>query len=479
MDHVLAGVPLTATVGDLDRVDVQDLAIDHRAVTPGSLFVCVPGTHDDGHRYAAQAVARGAVGVVAERLLDLGVPLAVVRRGSARAVTALAARRVHGDPSRHLAVIGVTGTNGKTSVTALVAAALGAAGWPCRAIGTLSGARTTPEAPDLQRQLAQARQDGCRAVAVEVSSHALAQQRVAGTRFAAGVFTNLGRDHLDYHGTQARYFEAKARLFLVERCELAVVNVADPAGARLAALVRAAGVPLVPVDPQEAEVLSCSASSLHFRWRARTWRVALPGRFQLANVCLALAAAMALGADPEAVAAGLVSLPGVPGRFEVVLAPPEAPFTGVVDYAHTPDALGAALASCRSLAGAGRVLCVFGAGGGRDEGKRPQMGQVAASQADVVVLTSDNTRGEDPWAIARAVLEGTDGEPAEIRVELDRRRAIELAVTLAAPGDVVLVAGKGHETALDHGDRQEPFDDRQELRVALGRLRDQGVPWSA
>jgi UDP-N-acetylmuramoyl-L-alanyl-D-glutamate--2,6-diaminopimelate ligase len=471
-------VPLRATVGDLGSVDVRDLAIDHRAVTAGSLFCCLPGMHDDGHRYAAQAVARGAVGVVAERPLDLGVPMAVVRPGSGRAVTALAARRVHGDPSQQLVVVGVTGTNGKTSVTALVAAILEAAGWPTRPIGTLSGARTTPEAPDLQRQLASARQVGCRAVALEVSSHALVQQRVAGTRFAVGIFTNLGRDHLDYHGTEARYFEAKARLFLAERCDLAVLNVADPAGARLAALVRAAGVPLVPVDPREAEVRSCSASDLCFRWRARTWRVALPGRFQLTNACLALAATEALGADPEAAAAGLASLPVVPGRFEVVVAPPKSPFIGVVDYAHTPDALAAALASCRSLAGGGRVLCVFGAGGGRDEGKRPSMGQVAASQADVVVLTSDNTRGEDPWVITRAVLEGATGEAAEVRVELDRRRAIELAVSLAAPGDVVLVAGKGHETILDHGDRQEPFDDRRELRAALRHLLHQEVPWS-
>jgi len=480
MDEVLAGVPVLGTTGALGDADVTDVAMDHRRVQPGSLFICVPGARDDGHRHAAEAVQAGARGVVAERPIELPVPLALVPPGSARPLAALAARRVHGDPSRRLAVIGVTGTNGKTSVTALVRAVLERAGWPTLVIGTLSGERTTPEATELQRQLAAALVEGKRAAALEVSSHALVQHRVAGTRFAVAIFTNLGRDHLDYHGTMARYFEAKARLFLAERTELAVVNVADPAGERLAQLVQAAGLPLVAVDPREASAVEQRAGDLRFAWSGRTWQVGLAGRFQVANACLVVAAAQALGIDRATIAAGLAEVDPVPGRFEVVAAPPAAPITAVVDFAHTPEALEVALASCRELAGStGQVVCVFGCGGGRDQGKRPRMGQVAASRADRVVVTSDNSRGEDPAAIAAAVVAGARGASADLVVELDRRQAIELAVAQAAPGDVVLVAGKGHETVQDHGDRLEPFDDRAELAAAVARTAETRRPWSA
>ena len=470
MDRLLEAVELADTRGEPSRTEVTSVELDSRRVRPGALFCCVAGRHADGHDFAAAALDAGAVGLLVERPLAVDAPQGVVRPGTMRSAMAQVARRLHGDPSRALVTVGVTGTNGKTTVTHLLAAVLEAHGWPCAVIGTLGGPRTTPEAPELQRLLADARDAGRRAVAMEVSSHALCEQRVEGTWFEAAVFTNLTQDHLDYHGDMASYFEAKASLFVPERAALGVVNADDPWGARL--LERAA-IPMVAFGEGDATDLAGDTTGTSFTWRGRRMRVALPGRYHVATALAAATAAAARGVGGEESAAGLARAPAVAGRFEVV--PLEAPFTAVVDYAHTPDGLRAALASARALAeeGGGRVVVVFGAGGERDPSKRPAMGASAADGADEVVLTSDNPRSEDPLAIIAEVLSGV-ADPAAVTVEPDRGRAIALALAGARHGDVVLVAGKGHEATIEVGGRQLPFDDRTEVARAWADMEGTG-----
>jgi UDP-N-acetylmuramoyl-L-alanyl-D-glutamate--2,6-diaminopimelate ligase len=330
-------------------------------------------------------------------------------------------------------------------------------------LGTLTGARTTPEAPDLQRALAGFRGEGCTAVAMEVSSHALALHRTDGTRFAVGVFTNLGRDHLDFHGTMDAYFAAKARLFEAGACTVGVVNTDDPWGRRLA---EQAGVPVVAYGMADAAGLELGPTRSRFSWRGHPVEVPLGGTFNVGNALAALEAVVAAGVEPGTAAAGLASVPPVPGRFEAVDA--GQPFAVVVDYAHTPEGLEAVLVAARAGT-AGRVLVVFGCGGDRDADKRPRMGAVAAERADVVVLTSDNPRSEDPAAIIAAVLDGI-APPHRSRtvVEPERRAAIATAFAEARPGDVVVIAGKGHETTQDLGPAGTvPFDDRAVARELL------------
>jgi UDP-N-acetylmuramoyl-L-alanyl-D-glutamate--2,6-diaminopimelate ligase len=435
-------------------VEVTDVVHDSRAVGPGALFCCVPGDHVDGHHFAPEAVAAGAVAVLCERPVETGPAVAQLHVGSVRAAMGPVASACHGDPSRSLQVAGITGTNGKTTTAHLLRSILEADGRPAVTIGTLTGARTTPEATELQARLAQVRRDGGRAVAMEVSSHALAQRRVDGTRFAVAVFTNLSVDHLDYHGDLEAYYAAKASLFAAERSEIGVVNLDDEHGRRLQreAPIRTIGYSLV-----EAEDLRLDGSGSTWRWRGRTLRLPLAGRFNVSNALAAATAAGALRVGLDAVADGLAGSGPVPGRFELVDA--GQPFTIVVDYAHTPDGLEQLLTATRELAGGGRVIVVFGCGGDRDRGKRPLMGSVAVAGADLVVLTSDNPRDEDPEAIAAEVRAGI-GEGAALEVELDRRRAIALALAAAGPGDVVVLAGKGHETTQTIGALEAPFDDR-------------------
>ena len=451
---------LTVT-GDAS-VEVGRAAHDSRSLSPGALFCCVPGAVHDGHDLAADAVAAGAAALLCERPLDLGVPELVV--SSVREAMGPVAAELAGRPSDHLAVVGVTGTNGKTTTIALLGAILEAAGRPCGLIGTLTGARTTPEAPELQDRLAAHLAEGKAAVAMEVSSHALDLHRVDGTRFRVAVFTNLSRDHLDHHGDMGAYFQAKARLFGPDLCDLAVLGVDDPHG-RL--LRDAALVPSVGYSLADAHDLRLGPDGSHFTWRGVPVHVGLAGRFNVANALAAATAAEALGVTPEQVAAGLASVPPVPGRFERV--DEGQPHLAVVDYAHTPDGLEQLLATARELV-PGRVIVVFGAGGDRDRSKRPAMGEVAARLADVVIVTSDNPRHEDPAAIIDEVCNGMD-EPRDLRVEPDRRSAIEAAVAEARPGDVLLVAGKGHETTMTIGDDVQPFDDREVLRTALRAAR--------
>jgi UDP-N-acetylmuramoyl-L-alanyl-D-glutamate--2,6-diaminopimelate ligase len=478
MNLLLDEVDVVETSGDPATVDVLGVTHDSRLVTPGDLYCCVPGRLDDGHQYAAEAVSRGAVGLLCEHLVgglaDDRVVQAVVGPGRVRSAMAHIAAAFWGFPARSLLMAGVTGTNGKTSVTHLLGAVLRHAGRPTTVLGTLSGARTTPEATDLQRLLAEVRDgapgagDGVAqpAVAMEVSSHALAQSRVDGIHFDVVVFTNLSHDHLDYHGTMEDYYRTKASLFTSQRAVQGVVCADDPWGRRLLAEAR---IPVVPVSRADASNVELLAGCSTFTWRSLPVRLAMTGAVNVENALLAAEAAVALGVDPPRVAAGLAAAPPVPGRMEALATPvpggPEA--TVLVDYAHTPAGVEVALAEARRLAGSlGRVVVVFGCGGDRDREKRPMMGAAATRGADLAFLTSDNPRHEDPAAIVDQVLAGVEPSAAEARatgrlvVEPDRRRAIELAITAATPGDVVVVAGKGHETVQEIGDRRLPFDDR-------------------
>ena len=468
LDRLLGGVEVLDLRGDPAGTEVTAITHDSRAVTSGALFCCVPGAVADGHNFAPAAVAAGASALLCQRVLPLEVTQVVV--ASVREAMGPAAAAFFGHPSRRLAVVGVTGTNGKTTTTHLLAAALRADGRTTEVVGTLSGPRTTPEATDLQARLAALADAGTEAVSLEVSSHALVQHRVDATWFEVGVFTNLSQDHLDFHGTLDEYFAAKASLFAPERVGVAIVNGDDPWGRRLLERV---SVPTRPFTLAEAVGLDVGPAGSTFRWEGEPVHLRLGGRFNVSNALAAATAARELGADTGAVAAGLSSVASVPGRFETVDA--GQPFTVVVDYAHTPASLEQVLLAARHAAGgehpaggAGRVLVVFGCGGERDTAKRPAMGEVATRLADVAVLTSDNPRSEDPAAIVESVRQGVTRTEVLV-VEPDRRAAIALALDHARPGDVVVVAGKGHETTQVTGAAVEPFDDRVVVRAELER----------
>jgi UDP-N-acetylmuramoyl-L-alanyl-D-glutamate--2,6-diaminopimelate ligase len=461
----------------LAPTQISDLAYDARAARPGALFFCVPGMRVDGHDFAPQAVENGAAALVVERLLDLPVPQLVVT--DARAAMAVAADEFFGRPTTELAVAGVTGTSGKTSTAFLLYAVLAAARRRPGLLGTVEtrvdgerrpATRTTAEAIDLQRLFREMLDAGDRSCAMEATSHGSALGRLDRVRFAALVFTNLSQDHLDFHPTMEDYFEAKRRLFFGADAPPAAVNVGDDHGRGLAEELRAAGTPLLTFGlADDAEIrpesLDVSGSVTSLVAGGIALRTRLRGRFNVENVLGTLAAARLLGLPDDAIAAGVESVGGVPGRFEIV--DEGQPFTVVVDYSHKPGALENVLRAARELT-TGQVLCVFGCGGDRDPGKRPQMGRIASELADVAILTSDNPRSEDPATIAEAVLAGMSGEP---EVELDRRSAIVRALELAGPGDVVVIAGKGNERGQEIAGRVVPFDDREVASEALRALR--------
>jgi UDP-N-acetylmuramoyl-L-alanyl-D-glutamate--2,6-diaminopimelate ligase len=478
--ETLAEAVGAAEVRNAAAASVSDLAYDAGAVGPGSLFVCVPGQRADGHDFAKAAVERGAVALIVERPLDLPVPQLVVF--DARLAMALAADAFFGRPTRELEVAGVTGTNGKTTTAFVIYAILAAAGRRPGLLGTVEMrvggerrpvTRTTPEAIDLQRTFRELLDAGDRSCAMEASSHASELKRLVGTRFRALVFTNLSQDHLDFHGTLAAYYDAKRRLFTEADVDgnhpPAAINVGDAHGRRLAEDLRGLGVELVTfglVDDADirAEELELTPSSTSFRAAGLVLRPRLRGRFNVENVLGAVAAARLLGIEDEDVVKGVEHVAGVPGRFEAV--DEGQPFAVVVDYAHTPEALENVLAEARRLA-AGRLLCVFGCGGDRDRAKRPLMGEVVSRLADSAIVTSDNPRSEDPDGIIAEILAGMDGRE---QVEPDRAAAIALAIEAAEEGDVVVIAGKGHEQGQELGDRTIPFDDREVARDALRRL---------
>ena len=467
LDHLL-DQPVRLGSVDAPRLEINAVVHDTRAVEPGALFCCVPGAHVDGHDLAASAVERGAVALLVERPLGLGVPELTVP--SVRAALGPVAAAFWGHPSRAMQVVGVTGTSGKTTTTHLLAAITEAHGWPTAVIGTLSGPRTTPEAPELQARLAEERDRGRVAVAMEVSSHALALGRVRATTFAVAVFTNLSHDHLDFHRDIESYFEAKALLFTPEYAQRAVVNLDDPYGRKLAAR---ALVPTVGYSLADAADLEVGAGRSSFRWHDRGIDLPLGGRFNVHNALAAAAAALELGIPEDTVASGLATARPVPGRFEPV--DEGQPFAVLVDFSHKPGALAGALDAARDASPGGRVILVFGAGGDRDATKRPEMGEVAARLADRVLLTSDNPRGEDPLAIIDMVRAGM-APGADCTIEPDRATAIALAIGEAGAGDVVLIAGKGHEVEQILSDRTVPFDDREVARTAL-RVRRDGRGW--
>ncbi len=461
-----AGAADRALVPGDDGPVITGIVFDSRRVRAGSLFCCVPGSVTDGHRFATDAVRGGAVAVVCERAVEPEVPQ--VRVADVRAAMAPLAAAFHHDPSRKLQVIGVTGTNGKTTTVQLLQHIMEAHGRRAATIGTLTGARTTPEAPDLQARLAENVVAGVHTVAMEVSSHALVQRRVDATQFSVVAFTNLTRDHLDYHGTMEAYFKAKASLFSKTRSPVAVIDTDGPYGRLLASTTDIPNVVRTGLAMAEELVLRSSGSS--YRWRGHPVTLALPGRFNVANALIASETAFALGVPAPVIAAALATVPAVPGRFQRV--PVDVPFTVIVDYAHTPDGLENVLDAARGIAGDRRVLVVFGCGGDRDPTKRPHMGRVARERADVVVVTSDNPRSEDPARIAGEIAAGMDRRPDVI--ELDRRVAIRTALAAAGPGDVVVVAGKGHETVQITGTTVLPFDDvvvAREEAQALGSRR--------
>jgi UDP-N-acetylmuramoyl-L-alanyl-D-glutamate--2,6-diaminopimelate ligase len=482
--QLMAAYPAARRGGAADDPHVRAVVHDTRDVAPGSLFCCVRGARVDGHDLAGGAVAAGAVALLVDHTLPLAVPQVVVP-DVRRAVGPIAAA-FWGNPSHELVVVGVTGTSGKTTVTHLLCPVLEASGLaPCAIIGTLSGARTTPEATDLQAMLAAQRDRGTSgagvgrgvgagrgAVAMEVSSHGLALHRVDGTRFAVAVFTNLSQDHLDFHHTMDEYFAAKAALFTAGFTDRAVVCSDDPRGRELLARLRApgSGVPATAYSLADAEQLALSPAGASFRWRGEPVELALAGRFNVTNAVAAAAAAEALGIEPGVVARGLSTATPAPGRFEAIDG--GQLFTVLVDYAHKPDALDQALRAARELVADGkRLLVVFGCGGDRDTAKRPLMGEVATRLADDVILTSDNPRSEDPLAIIDDIRAGIpSGAAATVAVEPDRRRAIERAVAGARPGDVVVIAGKGHETTQTIGDTVRRFDDREVARATLAAL---------
>jgi UDP-N-acetylmuramoyl-L-alanyl-D-glutamate--2,6-diaminopimelate ligase len=448
LERLIAALAPTDVVGGA-AVEIRELAYDARAVPRDSLFFCIPGAAADGHDFAADAVRAGAAAVVVERPVPVNVPQLVVPK--VRDAMPRAAVTFFGDPTSELDVLAVTGTNGKTTTAYLLWSILAAAGKrPAlltnveRRIGdeVREVGLNTPEAVDLQRLFREMLAAGNDTCVMEATSMASAQRRLDGTRFAVLVFTNLTQDHLDFHGTMEDYFESKRRLFA--QAELSVVNVADEFGARIAAEVP----DTIAFDP------AGGLGDVHLK---------LGGAFNVANANAATAAARAFGVGETAVRRGIEAVDRVPGRFDAI--DEGQPFTVLVDYAHTPGALETALRAARELA-RGRVICVFGAGGDRDRAKRPLMGQVVNELADIVLVTSDNPRSEDPSEIAAEVVDGLD-----LEIELDRRLAIERALDTARDGDVVVIAGKGHEQGQEIAGRKIPFDDAEVAREALRRLR--------
>ena len=486
----LRGITVDDAVSGRAAADARVTAIvyDSRRAIEGSVFVALRGLKADGAAFATQAIARGAALIVAEtpRPDTVTTPWLVV--SDARLALALLADAFFAHPSREMPVIGITGTNGKTTTSYLLAAILDAAGLRAGMLGTVAyrvgdeereASRTTPEAPDVQRLLRDMLDHGGKSAVMEVSSHALAMRRVDGMRFAAAVFTNLTRDHLDYHEDMEAYFLAKRRLFeMLPDGAPGIVNLDDPRGASLVetctrpvtySLTRAADVTAGPVE--------MTLQGLAFEVRTPAGSVALRsslvGRPNAYNILAAAAAATAIGMPLDAIARGVASLDGVPGRFQVVSAPSDE-VTVVVDYAHTDDALRNLLETARPLTRR-RLITVFGCGGDRDRTKRPLMGLVAARLSDVVVITSDNPRSEDPVRIIDEIKRGipagsqTQGRTPDVRTIVDRTEAIERAVALGEPGDLVLVAGKGHEKYQQIGARVLPFDDVEVARAALAR----------
>jgi UDP-N-acetylmuramoyl-L-alanyl-D-glutamate--2,6-diaminopimelate ligase len=480
------GVPLSQIAEQVPDVTeivgpdvlISDIVHDSRQVATGTLFVAIPGEKHDGHDFVPGAVESGASAILVERLQPVGVPQIVVP--DARRAMAWAARSVFGMADEHLAIAGVTGTNGKTTVTHMLESILTTAGVSVGVVGTLGArigttpiptARTTPEATDLQRILGTMRDAGVRVVLIEVSSHAIELHRTDAIHFSVVGFTNLSQDHLDFHGDMEAYFAVKSRLFDPEISDHGVINIGDPWGERLHLATRLESTTVSTTGDADVSVVHLGATAEGTSFSVMTSvgssdvRLPLVGEFNVSNALVAFGMALELGVGASEIATGLCNVEAIRGRMEVV--PHDGPFTVVVDYAHTPDAIAVVLGSLRGLA-QGRVIALIGAGGDRDSAKRSIMGAIAARMSDVTLITTDNPRDEDPQAIADEIYRGAAAQPnADVEIIIDRRAAIHRGITMAETGDIVVVLGKGHEQGQEAGGVTLPFDDRDEVREAL------------
>ena len=444
-------------------LEVSGVSHDSRSVAHGDLFACISGAEHDGHSYATEAINNGAAALLVERELNLAISQIVVP--NVRKAIGFVSSAVYGHPSKKTKVIGITGTAGKTTVAQATAQTLKACGESVGVIGTLEGSHTTPEAPEFQKKLSQMQSRGDEWICAEVSSHGLELGRVQGTEFAAAVFTNLSPEHLDFHLDMEQYFLAKRRLF-DQRGGLAVVSLVDEWGERLVKELQAIGhEALVTVESNRIGNPKLDVEISSFIWRGHEIRTRLLGMFNLFNLVLVGETLKGLGLEEEIIASGLEKVEPVRGRMELVTAP-GSDIAVIVDYSHKPEALTQALRTLRSVS-SGRVWVVFGAGGDRDPKKRSLMGEIAAELADEIVVTSDNPRSEDPSDIATEIVSGMDGVSVSPKILLERAEAIQFAISHAAKGDSILIAGKGHETYQITGSEQRPFDDVKVAKEAL------------
>ena len=470
LDELLAStseIAVNQIIGDA-KVRVSDITHDPSKVSNGVLFCCIVGENVDGHNFAKVAAANGAAAILVERRVEVDITQVVV--SDVRSTMGYLAAELFNRPSEKLNVIGITGTNGKTTTAHLLASILRQHGWPTSVLGTLTGTRTTPESTDLQRFLAEELNRGSKAVVMEVSSHALALGRVEGTLFKAAVFTNLGQDHLDFHKSIEDYFAAKARLFTRLFTNLCVINRDDVHGSLLLDVIsKDKEVRCESFGMSDAKDIHADASKISFHWQGQKIDSLMGGYFNVMNALAAATAAAKLGVTVSDIAKGLAAASAVPGRFESVSE--GQLFSVVVDYAHTPEALQNVLLAGRKIVGKdAQVILVFGCGGGRDQLKRPKMGDIASQFADLVYVTSDNPRHEDARTIAHEVLQGVSSVSSvmsSVTIELDRRLAIGAAFGSAKPGEIVIIAGKGHEATQTIGADETPFSDVQVSRELL------------
>lgn len=471
---LLGRIDTVSILGDVDGIEVTGVSFDSRAVFPGELFCAIAGEHDDGHLFIQDAIARGAVAVLVERFVPLPVVQVRVPHGSMRVQMAKLSCSLYDNPSSRIPIVGITGTNGKTTTSFMLSSIAKAAQHDPFVMGTLSGYRTTPESPVIQRSLYEAVEDLHDIAIMEVSSHALDQHRVDEIVYDVAIFTNLTQDHLDYHHTMDAYFAAKARLFESNRSRLGIVNLDDPWGVKL---IKDSQIAMETYSIEDAQNLIMSANGSSFLLDGQLIELSIPGKHNVYNALAAARAARRLGYTFEAIRSGLADFRGVTGRFERIDEGQQ--FQVVIDFAHTPVALEAALAAARVMVpSGGRVIVVFGCGGDRDRRKRPLMGEVAESLADITVLTSDNPRSENPVTIIQEILSGMNkgalsvlGDSSQVLVKADRREAIELALSIANSNDVVLIAGKGHETRQTIGQVELEFSDQTVARELLRSFR--------
>jgi len=468
--YLVAPIKVEDLISSVDTVVVHnpDVVIsgitqDSREVHPGDLYCCIKGDSFDGHAFAGDAIAGGAVALLVENNLE-NIPegVAVIKVHSVREVVGAIASKAFGEPSTKLTVVGITGTNGKTSTAAMLSTILVHAGFTVNTVGTLTGERTTPEAIDLHALFHQNVKDGVTHVVMEVSSHALALHRVTGMTFDIAVLTNVGRDHLDFHGTEEAYFAAKAKLFNPRQSRRGVINIDDARG-RL--LLDVQPIEMVTFSLGDITEITVEFDHVSFLWRNEVVDVPLGGIFTVMNALAALTAAYEMGLDAQVVAKGLKDMTPITGRFESV--DNDMGIGVIVDYAHTPEGLSVLLETTRGLT-QGRVVVVFGCGGNRDQGKRPLMGRIAAELADVVVITSDNPRNENPDVIIEQIMSGIASDsPGQVFCEVDRNAAITSAISMAKHGDIVVLAGKGHEMTQEVNGVLYPFSDMEKAQDAL------------